>query len=138
MLGAGVLVVYQDHFALHMLVQKLNPRMNLVHSLVVQVIILVVSGVVFYHAVLFAGAARDVFTPGSCMSMFWPKLSIPVGMGLMVAFVLVSIFDILRLLASAPKSLLPPQSLFMGSTFRQHDEIKDMDVPATPSESRIK
>ncbi len=137
MLGASVLVVYQDHFALHMLVQKLSPRMKLVHSLIVQIVILIVSIVVFYHAILFAYASRDVIAPGSGMSMFWPKLSIPVGMGLMVVFVLVSIVDILRLLSGARQSFLPPQSLFMDSTFRQPDEITDTDALATPSESRI-
>ncbi|MCX7567959.1 TRAP transporter small permease [Sulfitobacter sp. F26169L] len=119
MLGAAVLVVYQDHFALHMLVQKLSPKMKLVHSLVVQMVILIVCAVVFYYGIFFAFDARDVFASGSGLSMFWPKLSIPVGMGLMIFYVLVSIVDIIRLLGGAEQSIVPPQTLFMDSTFRQ-------------------
>lgn len=137
MLGAAVLVVYQDHFALHMLVQKLSPRAKLLHSLVVQIIILVVTAVVFYHAISFANSARDVIAPGSGMSMFWPKLSIPVGMGLMVLFVMVSIFDTIRLITGAKESFLPPQSLFMDNTFRQVDPIVETEGPAVQPESRL-
>lgn len=125
MLGAAVLIVYQDHFALHMLVQKLSPRNKLIHSLVVQLVILIVCAVVFYHAIHFAYDSRDVFASGSGMSMFWPKLSVPVGMGLMILFVLVSILDLIRLLGGAEHSIVPPQSLFMDSTFRQQDEVTE-------------
>ncbi len=137
MLGASVLVVYQDHFALHMLVQKLSPRLKLIHSLVVQIIILIVCAVVFYHAIHFAYASRDVFASGSGMSMFWPKLSVPVGMGLMIVFALVSIVDIVRLLGGAEQSFLPPQSLFMDNTFRQPDEIKDTGETSAQHESHL-
>lgn len=137
MLGAAVLVLYQDHFALHMLVQKLSPRMKLVHSLVVQIVILIVCGVVFYHAIPFAWSARDVIASGSGMSMFWPKLSVPVGMGLMIVFVLVSILDILRQLGGQAHSMLPPQTILMDSSFRQADEIVDAEAHDKTPESRL-
>jgi TRAP-type C4-dicarboxylate transport system permease small subunit len=136
MLGAAVLVVYQDHFALHMLVQKLPPRLKMIHSLVVQIIVLIVCCVVFYHSIGFAIAARDVVAMGSGLSMFWPKLSIPVGMGLMVVFGMISIFDTIRMLGGARESFLPPQSLFMDSMFRQTDAVVETDAPSL-HESRL-
>lgn len=127
MLGASVLVLYQDHFALHMLVERLSAKAQLYHSFVMQTVTLVICAAIFDEAVDFATSAIDVIAPGSQISMFYPKLAIPVGLALMMFFAAVSLVDIGLRIRGARGSVLPPQILYMASTFRPSDEPKDDD-----------
>ena len=128
MLGAAVLIVYQDHFALHMLVERLSPKAKLYHSFLIQVLVLVVCVFVFIESIDFAISSMDVIAPGSQVSIFYSKAAIPVGLALMVIFSVISLFDIGRRIRGAKGSFLPPQSIFMDSTFKPSETTASDDL----------
>ncbi len=128
MLGASVLVLYQDHFALHVIHGKLSERWRLIHALIIQIAIGLISFLVARESVEFTIKATKVIAPGSGLPMSIAKSSILAGTVLMTIFAALSAIDILFRLLGAKHSFLPLQSSFMSGTFRPEDPSLD-DAP---------
>lgn len=98
MLGAAVLLRRDDHIKLELLTDYLTPRLRIVLSLLLRLLVLGFLCILLYESWLVANARAVTHAPALGLSMRIPYLALPAGAALMVLFTLVNIWrDALQL-----------------------------------------
>ncbi|MFV0334772.1 MAG: TRAP transporter small permease [Tropicimonas sp.] len=124
MLGGAVLVLFDDHIALHLIADKLGRRGRLVQSILIRAIIAAVSALTAWTGFGYALSMRSVLAPGLGTTLFWPTFSVPLSMSLITVFALYLIGRDLADLAGARWRLeTPRQADFMDGSFRPAEDI---------------
>lgn len=118
MLGGAVLVLFDDHIALHLFAQKIGPRLRLVQGVFIRSVVLLVGLLAAWTGFGFAFSMNDVIAPGSGLPMTVPILAVPVGMSLIAFFALLLILRDLAILFGMTPPVIPQQSDFMDGSFR--------------------
>ena len=85
-LGAAVAVRRGAHFRLHLLVDRLGPRLRRVTDLVVALLVVGFGGVLVAGGVAMWPVARRQVTDSLELSMLWFYAALPVGGALMILF----------------------------------------------------
>lgn len=122
MLGAVVLVVFDDHITLHILEDKIGPFLNLLRILLIRVIILGVALVTGWTGIGFVQQMSTVLSPGLGVSMLGATLPIPISM---ILIALITMFQIVRDILVYRGHDLPTgiaQSDLMDGSFRPTDD----------------
>ena len=118
MLGSAVLVLFDDHIALHIFAQKLGPKQQIGQAILARLFVLLVGVTTAWTGYDFAFSMSDVTAPGSGLPMTVPILAVPVGMTLMAIFAFLLILRDLMVLFGAKITGMPQQSDFMDGSFR--------------------
>ena len=119
MLGGAVLVLFDDHIALHILADRLGKRARMIQMILIRLVIASVCAVTAWKGYGFAVSMWTVFAPGLGIPMFWPTVAIPVSMTLALVFSLLLILRDARILpGGAPGFDIPRQSDFMDGSFK--------------------
>ncbi|GKY87039.1 TRAP transporter small permease [Sinisalibacter aestuarii] len=121
MLGAVVLLFFDDHITLHLLESKLGPRLNRLRVLVVRVIILGVCLVTGWTSIGFVQQMSTVRSFGLGTSMLIATLPIAIAFWLMALVVLYQIVRDIVGPRSGATSLGIRQSDYMDGSFRPAD-----------------
>jgi TRAP-type C4-dicarboxylate transport system permease small subunit len=85
-LGAAVAVRRGGHFRLHLLVDRLGPRLRRVTDLVVALLVVGFGGVLVAGGVAMYPVARRQVTDSLELSMLWFYGALPIGGALMILF----------------------------------------------------
>ena len=95
-LGAASAVRRGAHFRLHLLVDRLGPRLRRVNDLVVGLLVVVFGGVLVAGGVAMWPVARRQVTDSLELSMLWFYAALPVGGALMILFSLPHLWRMAR------------------------------------------
>ena len=119
MLGAAVLVLFDDHISLNVLTGKLGPRGRLVQSIMVRCVIVAVAVLTAWTGYGYTVSMLTVEAPGIGISLFWPTLAIPFSMTLIAIFALLLLWrDVATLFGVRLSGELPQQSDIMDGSFK--------------------
>lgn len=125
LLGAAVLVLFEDHIALHLFVEQLTPRWKLAQRMLCHLTVAVPSALIAWKGVEFATQMVSVTAPGTQWPMTVPTLAIPVSALLMLLFASILALRDLLSLSSNAEPMLPGQATHMDTSFK----------PAGPSDA---
>jgi TRAP-type C4-dicarboxylate transport system permease small subunit len=95
-LGAASAVRRGAHFRLHLLIDRLGPRLRRVNDLVVGLLVVVFGGVLVAGGVAMWPVARRQVTDSLELSMLWFYGALPVGGALMILFSLPQLWRLAR------------------------------------------
>jgi TRAP-type C4-dicarboxylate transport system permease small subunit len=95
-LGAASAVRRGAHFRLHLLVDRLGPRLRRMNDLVVGLLVVVFGGVLVAGGVAMWPVARRQVTDSLELSMLWFYGALPVGGALMILFSLPHLWRLAR------------------------------------------
>lgn len=122
MLGAGVLVLFDDHIALYMGAEKLPPRGRHLQRLFSHLVIFACGAVIAWTGFGYSLGMHNVTAEGLQIPMTGPTLAIPVGATLITAFSGLLIVDWVLETLGRGRVSLPDQMAFMDGCFRPADE----------------
>lgn len=122
MLGGAILVLFDDHITLYILVEKLGPRMRLLQAIAVRLVIAGVSAVTAWTGYEFAFSMAGVIAPGSGVSMAVPTIAVPISMTLITLFALLLILRDLAAHFGRTGPRMPRQSDHMDGSFRPAED----------------
>jgi TRAP-type C4-dicarboxylate transport system permease small subunit len=95
-LGAASAVRRGAHFRLHLLIDRLGPRLRRVNDLVVGLLVVVFGGVLVSGGVAMWPVARGQVSDSLELSMVWFYGALPVGGALMILFSLPQLWRLAR------------------------------------------
>lgn len=131
MLGAAVLVLFEDHIALHLLSEGLKPRWKLIQRMLCHLAVGMPSALITWKGAEFAEQMQTVTAPGTQWPMTVPTLAIPVGAGMMTLFtVLLVVRDLLKL-TGPQDGFVPAQTAHMDTSFKPATD--DHEIVAAPA-----
>ena len=122
MLGAGALVLFEDHIALYMVVDKLPPRLRSLQKMFSRAVVFASGVLITWTGFKFSFGMHDVAAIGLQTTMLVPTLAIPLGAVMMTLF---SILHIVRPGVEkiiGRKLVLPDQRAYMDSTFKSAED----------------
>ncbi len=128
MLGAGVLTLFDDHIALHLLVDKLPRRARPWQRLLVQMCILASALLIVWEGVRFAVGMKTVMSTALGTSMFYAAVSVPIGALLIAFFAAIRVAIEAADIAGARPPAIPDQFEFMDNSFKP---VADTPGPAS-------
>lgn len=118
LLGAAVLVLFEDHIALHLFTQELSPGWARAQRMLCHLAVGLPSALICWKGIEFAQQMASVTAPGTQWPMTVPTLAIPLATGLMALFTAVlMVRDVLALPAQSAV-LVPLQSAHMDTSFK--------------------
>ena len=95
-LGAAVGVKRQAHFRLHMIVDRLSPRLRQVTVLLLPLTVIIFAGVLIQQGLVFLDLGRFQQTPVMGMPKTWIYVAIPIGGALMVLYSIGPLWSAIR------------------------------------------
>lgn len=96
LLGAAVGVKRQAHFRLHLVVDRLPPRLQQVTTVLLPLIVMTFAGVLILQGLVFLELGRFQQTPVMGMPKTWIYVAIPIGGALMILYSLAPLWRALR------------------------------------------
>jgi TRAP-type C4-dicarboxylate transport system permease small subunit len=98
LLGAAVGVNRQAHFRLHLVVDRLPPRLQRITTLLLPLMVMTFAAVLILQGMVFLELGRFQQTPVMGMPKTWIYVAIPIGGALMILYSLAQLWHALRAL----------------------------------------
>jgi len=95
-LGAAVGVKRQAHFRLHILVDRLSPRLRQATVILLPLVVIIFAGVLIQQGLVFLELGRFQQTPVMGLPKTWIYVAIPIGGALMILYSLGPLCNALR------------------------------------------
>lgn len=95
-LGAAVGVKRHAHFRLHVVVDRLSPRLRQVTVLILPVAVIIFASVLIQQGLVFLELGRFQQTPVMGLSKMWIYVAIPIGGALMILYSLGPLWTAIR------------------------------------------
>jgi len=95
-LGAAVGVKRQAHFRLHILVDRLSPRLRQATVILLPLVVIIFAGVLIQQGLVFLELGKFQQTPVMGLPKTWIYVAIPIGGALMVLYSLGPLWNALR------------------------------------------
>jgi TRAP-type C4-dicarboxylate transport system permease small subunit len=95
-LGAAVGVKRNAHFRLHILVDRLSPRLRQVTVFLFPLVVIVFASVLIQQGLVFLELGRFQQTPVMGLSKMWIYVAIPIGGALMILYSLRPLWSAIR------------------------------------------
>jgi TRAP-type transport system small permease protein len=83
-LGMSIAVRDNQHMGLYFIAEKFSPRVRSYMEVGNRIVVMIFLGIVFRYSLNHLRVVRIQSSPSMEISMFWPYLSVTVGMGLMM------------------------------------------------------
>ena len=99
MLGAAVGVKRQAHFRLHIIVDRLTPRLRQATVILLPLVVIIFAGVLIQQGLVFLELGKFQQTPVMGLPKTWIYVAIPIGGALMILYSLGQLWRALRDLA---------------------------------------
>jgi TRAP-type C4-dicarboxylate transport system permease small subunit len=99
MLGAAVGVKRQAHFRLHIIVDRLTPRLRQATVILLPLVVIIFAGVLIQQGLVFLELGKFQQTPVMGLPKTWIYVAIPIGGALMILYSLGPLWRALRDLA---------------------------------------
>jgi TRAP-type C4-dicarboxylate transport system permease small subunit len=98
-LGAAVGVKRAAHFRLHILVDRLSPRLRQAAEILLPLVVIIFAGVLIHHGLVFLELGKFQQTPVMGLPKTWIYVAIPIGGALMILYSLKPLWRAIRGLA---------------------------------------
>ena len=98
-LGAAVGVKRQAHFRLHIIVDRLTPRLRQATVVILPLVVIIFAGVLIQQGLVFLEIGKFQQTPVMGLPKTWIYVAIPIGGALMILYSLGPLWRALRDLA---------------------------------------
>ena len=98
-LGAAVGVKRQAHFRLHIVVDRLTPRLRQATVVILPLVVIIFAGVLIQQGLVFLEIGKFQQTPVMGLPKTWIYVAIPIGGALMILYSLGPLWRALRNLA---------------------------------------
>jgi len=98
-LGAAVGVKRQAHFRLHIIVDRLTPRLRQATLVILPLVVIIFAGVLIQQGLVFLEIGKFQQTPVMGLPKTWIYVAIPIGGALMILYSLGPLWRALRDLA---------------------------------------
>ena len=98
-LGAAVGVKRQAHFRLHIIVDRLTPRLRQATVVILPLVVIIFAGVLIQQGLVFLEIGKFQQTPVMGLPKTWIYVAIPIGGALMILYSLGPLWRALRNLA---------------------------------------
>lgn len=98
-LGAAVGVKRAAHFRLHILVDRLSPRLRQTAEILLPLVVIIFAGVLIQHGLVFLELGKFQQTPVMGLPKTWIYVAIPIGGALMILYSLEPLWRAIRGLA---------------------------------------
>ena len=98
-LGAAVGVKRQAHFRLHIIVDRLTPRLRQATVVILPLVVIIFAGVLIQQGLVFLEIGKFQQTPVIGLPKTWIYVAIPIGGALMILYSLGPLWRALRNLA---------------------------------------
>ena len=98
-LGAAVGVKRQAHFRLHIIVDRLTPRLRQATVIILPLVVIIFAGVLIQQGLVFLEIGKFQQTPVMGLPKTWIYVAIPIGGALMILYSLGPLWRALRDLA---------------------------------------
>ena len=98
-LGAAVGVKRQAHFRLHIIVDRLTPRLRQATVIILPLVVIIFAGVLIQQGLVFLEIGKFQQTPVMGLPKTWIYVAIPIGGALMILYSLGPLWRALRNLA---------------------------------------
>jgi TRAP-type transport system small permease protein len=98
-LGAAVGVKRQAHFRLHIIVDRLTPRLRQAMVVILPLVVIIFAGVLIQQGLVFLEIGKFQQTPVMGLPKTWIYVAIPIGGALMILYSLGPLWRALRDLA---------------------------------------
>ena len=85
-LGAAAGVKRQAHFRLHILVDRLSPRLHQATVILLPLVVIIFAGVLIQQGLVFLELGKFQQTPVMGLSKMWIYVAIPIGGALMILY----------------------------------------------------
>jgi len=95
-LGAAVGVKRHAHFRLHVVVDRLSPRLRQVTVFLLPLVVIVFASVLIQQGLVFLELGRFQQTPVMGLSKMWIYVAIPIGGALMILYSLRPLWSAIR------------------------------------------
>jgi TRAP-type C4-dicarboxylate transport system permease small subunit len=95
-LGAAVGVKRRAHFRLHIVVDRLSPRLRQVTVLLLPLVVIVFASVLIQQGLVFLELGKFQQTPVMGLSKMWIYVAIPIGGALMILYSLEPLWSAIR------------------------------------------
>ncbi len=95
-LGAAVGVKRQAHFRLHILVDRLSPRLRQATVVLLPLVVIIFAGVLIQQGLVFFELGKFQQTPVMGLPKTWIYVAIPIGGALMILYSLGPLWSALR------------------------------------------
>jgi TRAP-type C4-dicarboxylate transport system permease small subunit len=95
-LGAAVGVKRRAHFRLHIVVDRLSPRLRQVTVLLLPLVVIVFASVLIQQGLVFLELGKFQQTPVMGLSKMWIYVAIPIGGALMILYSLGPLWSAIR------------------------------------------
>jgi TRAP-type C4-dicarboxylate transport system permease small subunit len=95
-LGAAVGVKRHAHFRLHVVVDRLSPRLRQVTVLILPVVVIIFASVLIQQGLVFLELGKFQQTPVMGLSKMWIYVAIPIGGALMILYSLGPLWSAIR------------------------------------------
>lgn len=123
MLGGGVLSLFQDHITLTVFSDNFSPRMKILRSFVVRIILIATSAIIVVTGIKFANGMAAVYAWGLQIHMGLPAYSVVAGFALTLVFNLILLAEDIGNLFGIKTNLIPRQDQVMDGSFRTQDDL---------------
>ena len=95
-LGAAVGVKRQAHFRLHILVDRLSPRLRQATVILLPLVVIIFAGVLIQQGLVFLELGKFQQTPVMGLPKTWIYVAIPIGGALMILYSLGPLWSAIR------------------------------------------
>ena len=95
-LGAAVGVKRQAHFRLHILVDRLSPRLRQATVILLPLVVIIFAGVLIQQGLVFLELGKFQQTPVMGLPKTWIYVAIPIGGALMIVYSLGPLWSAIR------------------------------------------